>query len=121
MEGERLARFLGWASVALGIPPLLAPNAFARAIGVRGTRNSTAIAPLIGVRELASAAGILTQSQPLPWVWVRVAGDAMDLVLLGGTITSPNARTNRVAVAMVAVLGITILDIFCSLQLRDDS
>ena len=121
MDGERLARFLGWASIALGTSPLVASRMVTRTIGVRGVHNSTMIIRLVGARELASAAGIFTQPQPLPWVWARVAGDAMDLALLGGALLSPNVRRNRVALAIAAVVGITILDVLCSLQLRQES
>jgi len=46
-----------------------------------------------------------------------VAGDMMDLALLGSALTSNKAQRNRVAAATAAVVGITILDVRASVQL----
>jgi hypothetical protein len=119
MDGHSLARILGYASIALGVPPLTMPRFFARSIGIHDVQGSATLAPLVGARELASAVGILAEAQSLPWVWARVAGDAMDIVLLLGALASPHARRNRVGVALAAVLAITALDVRCALQLRD--
>src|SRR4051794_41878850 len=38
---------------------------------------------LMGIRELTQGTGILTRPRPTMWLWSRVAGDAVDLSLLG--------------------------------------
>lgn len=40
----------------------------------------------------------------------------MDLVLLGRALNSDNARRDRVGAATAAVVGVTLLDLFCSQQ-----
>src|SRR5947207_2486661 len=73
---ERLAQGLGWFSIGLGVAEFFAPRRVARAIGVR--RRSMLIR-LLGLREITSGIGILTQRRRAGWVWSRVGGDAIDL------------------------------------------
>ncbi|MDB5798945.1 MAG: hypothetical protein JWP36_2847 [Paucimonas sp.] len=113
MAGMPLAKFLGWFSIGLGIAQLLAPRQMAR---VTGVKNGAAVMRAIGAREIASGAGILSRKQPSTWLWSRVAGDAMDLALLGLAASGPNARRNRVALAAAAVAGVTVLDLLSSVQ-----
>jgi uncharacterized membrane protein len=70
----------------------------------------------VGVRELAAAAAILPRSRPLPGVWSRVAGDGMDLALLGVALRSA-ANRRRLAAATAAVAGIAALDAVGALRL----
>jgi uncharacterized membrane protein len=70
----------------------------------------------VGVRELASGVGILSRSQPTTWLWTRVAGDAMDLTLLGLAATKTGSQKNRIAAASMAVAGVTVLDVLFSVQ-----
>lgn len=115
---ERLAQGLGYLSIALGVAELAAPRSFARLIGVSEHRFWLR---LVGLREIASGVGILTQQKPAGWLWARVAGDIMDLALLGMAFTSDGAKPQRVAAATAAVAGITALDVFCSQELSEDT
>ena len=42
----------------------------------------------VGVRELVAGVGIFSDRRPAQWVWARVAGDTMDLALLGSALRS---------------------------------
>jgi uncharacterized membrane protein len=107
---DTLARGLGWFSVALGVAELLAPRALDRAIGAR---RHPSITRLCGLRELAAGAGLLTQADPQPWLWSRVAGDAIDLALLGGAMIDARGRERaRLLVSSLAVGGVTALDVY---------
>lgn len=117
-DKQRLARGLGWFSIGLGLPQLLAPRQFAQAIGASGDSDSQFLTRLVGAREIVAGIGILTRSRPVGWLWARVAGDAMDLALLSGALAAPGTQKNRLAAALVSVLGVTFLDLRCSLQLR---
>jgi uncharacterized membrane protein len=110
----RFAEGLGWFSIGLGLAELAAPGAVERLVGIEGHE---ALLRSLGARELATGIGILTQPRPAGWLWGRVAGDAMDLSLLGAAFFSPNARHGRTALATATVLGVTVLDLLCSLQL----
>jgi uncharacterized membrane protein len=115
--GERLAKVLGVASVALGAPLVAAPGRVARFVGLEDTAATRAVARLVGVRELDTAAAILPSSRPLPGVWGRVAGDGLDLALLGTALRSAAANRRRLAAATAAVAGIAALDAVGGLQL----
>jgi len=106
-----LAEGLGWFSVALGAAELLLPGGLARIVGVRKHRL---FFRLLGLRELASGIGILTRKNSAPWLWSRVAGDAMDLALLGSAMVLPGKRNSRLTAATAAVVGVTALDIMAS-------
>jgi uncharacterized membrane protein len=74
---------------------------------------------LIGFREIASGVGILSERRPVGWLWLRVAGDIMDLALLGMAFTQRRADPTRLAAATAAVVGVTALDIRCSQRLSE--
>lgn len=112
IDEQRLARALGWFSVALGVAEVMAPRQLGKAIGF--DRNP-GLMRAMGLREIASGVGILTQQQP-QWLWSRVAGDAVDLALLGAAMSSARSNRGRLAAATVAVAGVTALDIYCSQQ-----
>ncbi len=107
---SRLASFLGWLSLGLGAPQMAAPGLVARLIGVVDDRRSRAWIRLVGLRELAAAAGILSRRRPVGWVSARVAGDVMDLVLLATAFATKRERTGRLSVATGAVAGVAVAD-----------
>ncbi|HEX6011499.1 MAG TPA: hypothetical protein VFY87_06775 [Geminicoccaceae bacterium] len=73
-----------------------------------------------GVRELATGVGILSQDDPTPWVWGRVAGDALDLATLAAGLRGDNPRQENAAMALMAVAGVTLLDVICARSLGAD-
>ena len=75
------------------------------------------ITRLGGLREIAAGVGILTTPRPATWLSSRVAGDMMDLGLLGVAFTAPSARRSRLLAAMAAVAGATVLDARCAQRL----
>jgi hypothetical protein len=81
---ERLTRGLGWFSIGLGAAQVLTPSGMDRAVGVRdNSRNRSVMAGVGGARELAVGVGILSRRRPKSWLWARVAGDVLDLAMLG--------------------------------------
>jgi uncharacterized membrane protein len=124
---ERRAKGLGWFSIGLGLAQIGAPRMVARLIGVNDDEETRNTMFAIGLREITSGIGILTRPRPAGWVWSRVGGDLMDLVLLGKTLSSDDSEKGRVAAATAAVLGVTVVDFLTGQQLskksngRDDS
>jgi uncharacterized membrane protein len=118
-RARRLADGLGWASLALGVPQVLAPHQFDHAIGVVPDRRAKAWTLAVGMREFAAAASILGLEQPHPArsVWGRVAGDAMDLTLLARAWRSRRQSPARLGAAIGAVVGIGALDVYTGAQL----
>ena len=112
--GERLVRGLGWFSIGLGLAEVVWPTGLARFLGVADRR------PLLrglGLREIACGIGILRQRKPANWMRARVAGDAVDLTMLGAALLTSGTHRGRVAVATAAVAGVTALDVWCTREL----
>ena len=110
----RLVRGLGWFSVGLGALQLIAPRSLCRLLGIK---PRSGLMRLLGVRELANGIGILSQPAEPMWLKARVAGDAMDLALLGAAALKPSSRGGKLVVATAAVAGVTAVDILCSNEL----
>ena len=109
----RLAVQLGWFSIALGAVELFASRPVARTLGMRGQES---LIRAYGVREIVKGVGILTSPNPAPWLWGRVAGDALDLGTLAYAYrTSPKRR--NLAIAMANVASVTALDVLAAQQL----
>lgn len=110
-----LARGLGWLSLGLGVAELVAPRSLGRAVG---TDVPPALVRACGLRELASGIGILTSSDPRPWVWSRVAGDALDLAALAPALGPGNRKRAAAGLAFGTVAAVTALDVACAAALE---
>ncbi|WP_245442632.1 cyclase dehydrase [Methylobacterium terrae] len=114
---DALARGLGWFSIGLGLAEILAPRALCRALGLEGRE---ALIQAYGAREVATGAAILMSHDPTPWIWGRVAGDAVDLATLATGFEGDNPRAGNLALATAAVAGVTLADIVCVQGLTAD-
>ena len=103
--------------MGLGALELLAPAQVARLIGVTDTARNRLALRALGARELAAGTGLLVPRRPGRWLWSRVAGDVIDLALLGGVLAS-NGRTRaaRTTGALAVVAGVTAVDLWASLR-----
>lgn len=111
---EQLARYLGWFSIGLGIAELLAPRQLADLIGVE---HKPGVFRLMGLREIGHGVAILSQEQPAAGVWSRVAGDLLDLALLGTQLDSNNPEREKTLAATMSVLGVTAVDLYTAKSL----
>jgi uncharacterized membrane protein len=118
-EATGLATFLGWFSIGLGLAEALAPDTVARLIGVRDSERNRRLLRAMGLREITSGLGILTRPASASWMWSRVAGDAIDLSLLGTALASDEHERGRTAAATAAVLGVAALDVVCAQRLSE--
>ncbi len=98
---------LGWLSVALGLGGLLAPRTMGRLSALSGREPLLAA---VGARELVSGIGLLTRRDKAPWLWARVAGDAVDLAILGLASRQRGSGAARAASTAV-VAAITAADV----------
>jgi uncharacterized membrane protein len=114
---EPLARGLGVFSFALGLPQLLAPGRVNRLIGVRDDATTRMWMRAVGVREIVAGVGIFSRRRPTEWVWARVAGDTMDLALLGAALRGASEQPGRTLAATGAVAGAFAADLFDSVRL----
>jgi hypothetical protein len=111
MSLDGMAKGLGMFSIGLGLVELLAPRAMARAMGMRGHET---LLQAYGLREIATGIGLLASEDPRPWLWGRVAGDALDMATLATKAAdgSPGARKARLA--MLAATPIGAIDLACA-------
>jgi uncharacterized membrane protein len=116
--GESTADFLGYFSLGLGLAELLAPETMNRVIGVKhpDARTVTTMR-LMGLREIGHGLAILTNQHPEKAVWSRVAGDALDLALLGRTWANPENDRGRTLFATLNVLAVGAVDVITARQL----
>jgi len=103
---------LGVFSVGLGLAELLAPAGVAALIGVPNQPRTRRVLRALGVRELLAGVGLLTRPQSAGWLWSRVAGDAMDLALLGQGFGQRRTSPARLIAATAVVGGMTAFDAF---------
>ena len=116
--GDSLANALGWFSIGLGLAQVVAPDGVARMIGAQPTDGTARLMRAFGLREISSGIGILSGKRTDQWVRARVAGDALDLAMLGKTLMAGNSDRGKTVAATVAVLGVTALDLLASEKLR---
>ena len=109
------AQGLGWLSIGLGLAGVFAPQALGRLVGMPG---NDALLRFVGARELASGAALLAarEDHRARWLWSRVAGDAMDLALLGTALRPSNPGRGRAIGALAAVAAITAVDVAAGMR-----
>ena len=117
---SQLARGLGWFSIGLGLMEIVAARALARRTGLQGRET---LVRVHGVREMVNGVGILASRKPAPqsgWMWGRVVGDALDFTTVSAAAARATARSPRShpVAAMVAVAGVTMLDVACARSLQ---
>lgn len=113
MERNGLTRRLGWLSVGLGLTDLVFAETLCRpfALGRRAW-----LVRLAGVRELVTGMGLLLAPRPRPWLLARVAGDAVDLSVMGSML-GRSWRPKPVQLATLAgAVGLTLLDVFAATE-----
>lgn len=113
---DRLSRTLGVFSLGLGTAQLLSPARMCELIGVRPTSGSRGVMAAVGVQELTVGTGILARRRPVGLLWTRVAGDVLHLAILGAALGSDDSDQRRIARAILAVAGVTVLDVIASVR-----
>ena len=114
MDAIKLARGLGWFSIGLGLGELFAGRRLARLLGLE---EHVRLLRLFGLREIATGAGILASGGTSAWLWARVAGDALDVLLLRSALAGWNPQRGKAKLALGNVLAISALDVACARQL----
>lgn len=119
-SGDGLATALGWFSIGLGAAQLLAPEKVARLVGASAEAKDVNVMRAVGARELMAGIGILATDRRAEWLWARVAGDTMDLAILGRLLSQEETERGRAIGASVAVAGVMALDAWAARQLGGD-
>jgi uncharacterized membrane protein len=111
---QTIARGLGLFSLGLGAYQLAAPGQFVQSIGMRAKPERETETRMVGARELAAGAALLARPMPVTWMWMRVAGDAMDLALLRREMGRRDVQRQRLGSAFNAAAAITAVDVLGS-------
>src|SRR3954468_7431303 len=111
---EQVANGLGWFSIGLGLAELLAPGTMCRIVGAKERHGG--LMRFLGLREIGAGIMILSGARAAG-CWSRVAGDLMDLSLLGADLGTPGTDKGRAIGSTAAVVGVTVLDALTALEL----
>ena len=109
----KLSHQLAYFSLVLGALELFAAPRLTRMLGMQGKED---LVRAYGVREIVKGVGILSSANPTPWLWGRVAGDALDLATLAAAYPN-NPKSRNVAIAIANVAAVSMLDVMCAQQL----
>lgn len=104
---DRVAKGLGWFSLALGTVQIFALSLITRALGMEGRET---LMRAYGVREVAAGVTSLSTDKSLG-LWSRVGGDVLDIATLSSAYTDDNPKKGNVGLALAIVVGITCLDL----------
>lgn len=119
LNDVKAAKALGWASFAIGLTEIFAVRPVERLLGIGDHRG---LLTSFGLRECAAGAALLTagdepNAQMAGGMWARVAGDAVDLAMLGAAAKRTD-NPGGLAVATAMVLGITALDVMYAIRIH---
>lgn len=95
---------LGWLSAVLGAPLVVMPGRVLDTIGIESDGVSRVAARAVGAREFLATAQINGMRHHRFGAWARVAGDTMDLALLGTALVHQR-RPARPLVGAIGVVG----------------
>ncbi len=109
---------IAWFSVALGVTQIVAPDALARLIGMRPSATTRNTMRAIGVREITTGFGLLSNAKSSPWLWTRLAGDMVDLSLIGTGVGRRADDRTRAARTALAMGGVAALDLYAATRSR---
>lgn len=111
---DRVARGLGWFSLALGAAELIAPGRLGKALGLEGKET---LLRAYGGREIGAGVWALSDT-PAPALWARFAGDLVDLGTLAyGLRDADDEQRRNNIIALAAVAGITVVDLLTAMSL----
>lgn len=111
---RKMANALGWFSIGLGLIELVAPGKVNAPFGLK----KTALTQSYGFREIAAGVGILVSQNPEPWLWARVAGDALDMATLASGFEK---RPLASLAGLATVSAVTFLDVYCAYDVGEAS
>lgn len=113
------AMLLGVFSYALGTWQVLRPGAVNRFMGVPDHNPNHILQRILGVREIASGTGVLFGKNTSGWLWFRVAGDVMDISIIGGTLAAQLGTRKRLIGTIVFLTTVLFYDVKAAIKNRE--
>lgn len=114
MTDQQTGRALGWTSIGLSVARVAAPLWLSKQLGVA---ERDALLRALGVREVLTGVGIPTRDNASAGLWSRIAGDVVEIAMLGlAARKSKNKRAMLGAIAAVVALG--AVDLFLATRFK---
>ena len=114
----RVAQSLGVFSIVLGLFEMICGRWLG---GLLGLEDKEYMVRLYGGREILTGVALLASKDPTPWVWGRVAGDALDIGTLAYGYMRDRDNVSSKMTALAAVAGATAADVYCAAKLSGAS
>jgi hypothetical protein len=118
MDDVTASRTFGLLSIGLGAAEVVAPERIGRFLGLE---NKATLLRLFGFREIAAGVGLLSRSRSAPWMWARVAGDALDLALVATALTPGRPRRATAATVLATLAAITAMDALIARRMQAEN
>ncbi len=115
MDEHKLARGIGWFSLAIGLRLVVAPMPGTRAFGM-GERP--ALGCVMGVRDLVVGAGLLRGENTRTWLMARGINDALDAALILVGMASGAFPRDRAPVGLAVVTSFSVASLLLAKRLR---
>jgi hypothetical protein len=105
---EKVAKGLGFVSLAIGLTEIVAPHQIQKTMGI-GNGQNTGVMRVLGLREIMHGVDLLSHDDPAPGVWARCAGDMLDGVVLAAAGMKSKKPGGFMAI-LALVAPVVILD-----------
>ena len=87
------------------------PRRISRVAGLRGKEG---LLRAYGIREIGQGIGLMAasprSSSLKPWIWMRVAGDVLDIATAATGLRARNPHSGRAVATLVGLAGVTLVD-----------
>jgi hypothetical protein len=114
--GHQVAKFLAAFSIVLGAAELIWPSGFTNFLGLAGLET---LIMIYGVREIIAGIGLFAMPRHRSaWAWFRAAGDVLDILTVLYAFAGPNPPTTNIVIALILLVGVTVIDVWCANSLR---
>jgi hypothetical protein len=110
-----LSMNIGVTAIALGLWGALFPGHVKRSLGIRAPKG--VVQALFGARELATGFTLASDPTKAGALWVRVAGDAFDIVVLNALDRPSNPKRGATRAALAFVVAVTALDLVTAIRM----
>ena len=108
MNEIQLSKALGLVSIVIGAAELFAGRRLTKALGLPVPAEF--VKYVLGPREIINGFVAIAHPDEAGPIGVRIAGDALDLAILGNALLPRNKMRHLAALATIAVIGVTVLD-----------
>lgn len=116
LSSRKLALGIGCYSIAVAVLELLSPKTVNQTVGLNDDTKHRNLVRIRGLRELISGVGIVAAQKPAAFLWSRVAGDLLDFVLVGKSLTSSHNQRQKLMIATAVFSGVALIDVLGSLS-----